>query len=86
MLRILSVSSEAEFISCSFLQEQNELQASLARYLFPVGNLLLKPRAEVSTTFPSQFIMKSLLFYLILLIPQKPSILRYETPPTLSSY
>lgn len=35
-LRILSVSSEAEFLSGSFLQGQNEQQAFLAMYLFPV--------------------------------------------------
>lgn len=51
MLRVLSVSSEAEFISRCFLQEQNELQASLARYLFPVGIYSLSLGLELVLCF-----------------------------------
>lgn len=52
VLRILSISPEAKFISGSFLQGQNELQAFLAIHLFPVGIYSLSLELELVLCFP----------------------------------
>lgn len=79
-LRILSVSSEAELLSGSFLQGQNEQQAFLARYLFPVRIHSLNLELGLILCFLPSSLWSLFFLYLLLPDPQKLSSLCYETP------